>query len=452
MRLFNICLLLLLCGCFSPKYISPELSTPMPEDFKNLGAWEKINPEQALIPQSWWEKFEDPILNELAQRLEQNNQKLIAAAANYVQVLSQVDSARSSFFPNLVLPASVSRGDSGSGVVESYSYGLRSSWEINFWNTVPAYKAAKAFAESSKADLAALHLAMQAELAQTYFALRAYDVQERLFAATIETYAKAVEITTSQYRGGIVTPADMAQAEAQLAAAEAELADIKLQRAKLEHGIAVLIGEPPALFSLAPEKLQSILPEIPKFLPSALLVRRPDFLSAERLVAVANEKIGLARAAWLPSLNLNAELLAKGVGWTAAPVTVWAIGPSAALNLFEGGKRFAESRAAWAGFDQAVANFRQTVLQGFKEVEDNLAAIKYLEIQGEAQNRAVIASETALRLSVSQYLGGLTTYLQVVNTQTTALSNQRKAISVEAQRRIAAVNLIKALGGGWVVE
>ena len=451
-RLFNIVLICLLCGCLSPKYVAPELSSPMPEDFKNLGQWEKVDTEQAMLPERWWEGFQDPVLDGLVEQLGENNQKLIAAAADYQQILYQVDAARSSFFPNLVLPATLSRGDSGSGVQETYSYGLRTTWEINFWNTVPAFKAAKALAESSKADLLALRLLMQAELAQTYFALRAYDVQEKLYASTIETYKKAVEITTSQYRGGIVTPADMAQAEAQLAAAEAELADIQLQRAKLEHALAVLVGEVPVFFNLEKDDLKSSLPSVPKVLPSSLLSRRPDIVASERMVAVANEKIGLARAAWLPSLNLNGEILAKGVGWTAAPTTVWALGPSAAWDIFEGGKRLAESRSAFAGFELAVANFRQVVLQSFQEVEDNLAAIKYLEIQSEAQKRAVVASTIALRLSTSQYLGGLTTYLQVVNTQTTALSNQRRAIHIEAQRRIATVNLIKAVGGGVVFD
>ena len=452
LRLFCCCAALLVCGCLSPTYTPPQLNEPVPQEFKHVGDWKPATPGDTLDRGNWWKKFNDSGLNELMEQLNAGNQKVALAAASFRQMRSQVDAARSSFFPTLSLPGTVQRADAGSGITNTYSYGLRSSWEVNFWNTIPAFDAAKAAEASSAADYATMRLAMQAELAQSYFQLRTLDVQHALYESTIAAFAKGVQLTRSQYLGGIVTPADVAQAEAQLAAAEAQMADIDRQRAQMESAIAILVGQLPSTFSLAPATLTSTLPVVPRDLPSALLERRPDIASAERQVAVANEKIGLARAAWFPSITLNAEALNKAATWMAAPITVWSMGPTAALSLFEGGKRIAESDAAQAGFEAAVATYRQTVLEGFKEVEDNLAALNFLATQAEAQNRAVTASQMALRLSLSQYKGGLTTYLQVVSTQATALSNQRSAIQIEGQRLIATVNLIKALGGGWNAE
>lgn len=451
-RLLCCCAALLLCGCLSPTYTPPDMNEPLPLEFKHVGDWKQATPGDTIDRGSWWKKFNDPSLNGLMEQLNAGNQNIALAAANFRQVRSQVDAARSSFFPTISLPGNIERGDAGSGITNTYAYGLRSSWEVNFWNTIPAFDAARAAEESSAADYATMLLAMQAELAQSYFQLRTLDVQRSLYESTIAAFAKGVQLTRSQYQGGIVTPADVAQAEAQLAAAEAQMADIDRQRAQMESTVAILVGQLPSTFSLPPASLTSTLPKVPRELPSTLLERRPDIASAERQVAVANEKIGLARAAWFPSLTLNAEVMSKAATWMSAPVTVWALGPTAALTLFDGGKRMAESDAAQAGFEAAVAKYRQTVLESFKEVEDNLAALSFLARQAEAQNRAVTASEMALRLSLSQYKGGLTTYLQVVSTQATALSNQRGAIQIEGQRLMATVNLIKALGGGWNVE
>ncbi len=446
---------MLLSGCFnlSPTYAPPTLNQPTPDAFKNIGDWKQANPNETLNRGSWWTMFQDTNLNNLMTRLNASNQKIAVAAANYRQARAQVSAARASFFPTVSLPGSVTRSGSGDSPAQTgYSGGIATKWELNLWNTIPAFEAASAQSEGSAADYAAIKLAMQAELAQTYFQLRSLDGQITLYESTIAAYAKGVQLTRSQYQGGLVTPADVAQAEAQLASAEAQLADLQRQRSILESAIAVLTGTIPSSFSLERGPLIATLPKVPTAVPSTLLERRPDIASAERQVAVANEQIGLARAAWFPTLSLGGSRTMQAAGIMAAPLTIWSFGPSAALSIFEGGKHLAEGDAAQARFEATAANYRQTVLEGFKEVEDNLSALQFLSTQAEAQARAVSASQMALRLSLSQYRGGMTTYLQVVNTQTSSLTNERSAIQIQGQRLIAAVNLIKALGGGWDAE
>ncbi len=444
---------LLLGGCIfdlSPNYERPDLpQREIPEEFKETGAWKMALPQETLARGPWWEMFEDATLNGLMAEMHLANQNIAQAAANLRTARAQISVARSAFFPTVSLPASATRGNTSGAIHNSYSVGVSSQWEVSFWNAIPAFAAARAEAEATAADYSTMRLATEAELAQTYFQLRTLDVQIELYESTIAAYAKAVQLTRSQYQGGIVTPADVAQAEAQLASAEAQLADLQRQRAELEHGIALLLGRIPSTFALERASLTAILPAVPVSVPSALLERRPDIAAAERRVASVNEQIGLARAAWFPTLNLGGSRSLQAVGWHTAPLTVWSLGPSAALSLFEGGRRLAESDVAQAGYEASVATYRQTVLQGFKDVEDNLSALGFLEKEGEAQGRAVLASQMALRLALSQYRGGMTTYLQVVTAQTTALTNERNAIQVQGQRLIAAVNLIKALGGGW---
>lgn len=449
-----ICLALL-GGCvnLSPKYARPELAEAMPEQYKEEEGWHTGRPMADLDRGSWWEMFGDPALNELMGKLNAANQNIAQAAANLRQARAQADVARSAFFPSLSLPASAARaGTEGGGPRTTYSIGASNQWEISFWNALPGYEAAKAQTEASAADLATMRLAMQAELAQNYFQLRAYDVQQSLYESTIKAYKRAVELTRSQYRGGIVTPADVSQAEAQLAMAEAQYTAVQRQRSLLEHAIAVLVGQLPSSFSLERDTLSATLPNIPTGLPSRLLERRPDIAAAERLVASANQQIGLARAAWFPTLSIGGDFLFQGTSWIGSSIYTWSVGPSAALSLFEGGRHLAENESAWAAYEAQVAAYRQSALQAFREVEDNIGALRYLETESKAHDRAVKASREALRLSLSQYEGGMTTYLQVVTNQTTVLSNERSAIDVQAQRLIAAVDLIKALGGGWREE
>lgn len=443
---------LLLGGCLnlSPDYAPPVVSGGMPAEYKEDKGWKTAQPKETQDRGAWWETFGDARLNELMGRLNAANQSIAVAAANFRQARAQIGVARSALLPGVSLPAQATRsGTEGEGAGSRYSVGVNSQWEISFWNALPALEAAKAQSGAMAAEYSAMRLAMQAELAQSYFQLRMYDSRQSLYESTIDAYAKAAQLTRSQLRGGMVTRADVDQAEAQLASAEAQLAAVKRQRSALEHGIAVLCGQMPSTFSLERAELTARVPAVPAGLPAELLERRPDVAAAERRVASANEQIGLARAAWFPSLSLGGEFLEQASGWHSATLYTWSVGPSAALSLFQGGRRFAESDAAWAGYEGEVASYRQTVLEAVRDVEDNLAALRHLEAEAEAQARAVKSSGSALNVSLSQYRGGMTTYLQVVANQTAALNAQNNAVEVQGMRLTATVNLIKALGGGW---
>lgn len=438
-------------GCInlSPDYAPPSVPGRIPDVYKEDGGWKTAQPAEAVERGPWWLVFADPMLSDLMRRAGDANQNIAVAAANLRQARAQTDMARSALMPGVSVPASLVRsGDTGPGQTR-YSYGTNANWEVSFWNALPALEAAKARAEASAADYATMRLAIQAELAATYFQIRGYDGQKRLLESTIETYQRAVNLTGSQFRGGLTTRVDLDQAETQLAAAKAQIASVKRLRAAMEHSLAVLVGELPSAFSLPEADLTSSVPSVPAGLPSALLERRPDVAGAERLVAAANEEIGLARAAWFPTLSLGGEYLGQGLGLRTAPVWAWSVGPSAALTIFTGGKRLAESDAAWAGYEAQVANYRQTVLVAFKEVEDGLSNLRHLQNEAGARDRAVRSSRSALGLAMSQYQGGLTTYLQVVTSQTTALTNEQSAIDIQVQRLVGTVDLIKALGGDF---
>lgn len=440
-----------LTGCLSPRYTPPTLTEPLPTEFKEEGEWKTAQPNDSLDRGDWWLRFNDPVLNDLIRQANGANQNIAQAAANFRQAKTDVMSSRAAFMPGITGTASYTR--SGGENIPSHqtktSLGASASWEVTFWNAIPAFEASTAGRAASAADLATMQLSVQAELAQTYFQLRALDSQLKLLENTITIYAKAVELTKSQYRGGMATPSDVAQAETQLASVEAETASIERQRAELEHAIAVLIGKLPSSFTLPRGSLIASVPHIPLSVPSALLERRPDIAAAERRVAEANSMIGVARAAWFPSISLSGESASQGAGWHASPLSVWSFGPSLALSLFEGGKHIAANQKAWAQYEGAVASYRQTVLEAFKDVEDNLSGIHLLAKEAKARDRAVVASGTAMKLSMSQYREGLTTYLLVVTTQSTKLTSERSAIQIKGQQLIAAVNLIKALGGGW---
>jgi NodT family efflux transporter outer membrane factor (OMF) lipoprotein len=447
------CLVALLGGgCFSlsPTYAPPAMPGGLPEEYREDAGWKTAAPQEALERGSWWEMFAEPELNGLMEELNRANQSVAVAAANLRQARARVGVARSALFPEFSAPASATRSRSeGAEARTNYSYGASARWEISFWNVLPALEEVKAQAEASAADYAALRLAMQAELAHAYFQLRSLDSRMDVYEATITAYSRALQLTQSQLRGGIVTRMDVDQAATQLASAEAQLAGLQRQRAELEHGIAILTGRMPSAYSLGRGKLTARTPAIPPGLPSTLLERRPDIAAAERRVAAANEQIGLARAAWFPVFSLGSDILGRGVGWHSAPVWTWSVGPTAALTIFQGGRRLAESDAAWAGYEAEVANYRQTVLEAFRDVEDSLSALRHLEREAKALGRAVESSRSALRIAMSQYQGGMTTYLQVVNSQTAALTNESGAIDARERRLAATVNLIKALGGGF---
>lgn len=441
---------LLLQGCLSPTYERPTLLEPMPGSYKEEGGWKTATPGDALERGRWWERFEDATLNELMVKAHSANQNIAIAAANFRQARTQVASARADFMPRFEGSATGERrGVDRSPHTSRYTAGTTASWELTFWNTLPAFEAARAQTEASAADYSTMKLAVESELAQAYFQLRTLDGQLSLYEDTVAAYGKAVTLTQNQYAAGMVTLADVAQAETQLASAEAEQAALQRQRAEMENALAVLIGQLPTSFYLKRGKMPQAIPAIPADIPSALLERRPDVAGAERLVMVANEEIGIARAAWFPTLNLGGSFGLESSAWHGSPLEVWSVGPSLGLSIFEAGKKLAASDAAQAKYESTVASYRQTVLEAFKDVEDNLAALHHMENEAMARAKAVASANTALRMVTAQYQAGITSYLQVVTSQTTSLANERQAIQVQGQRLIASVGLIKALGGGW---
>ena len=445
--LFALCL----GGCFnpSPAYSPPDLMQPMPEEYREEGGWKIAAPQDASERGPWWEIFGDPTLHSLILQADQANQNIAAAAANLRQARARAEAAGAVFMPGVGGRASAIRsGTEHRPARGAFSYGVQAQWEIGFWNSLPNYEAARAQATASAADFATMRLAVQAELARSYFQLRGLDGQQSLYESTIASYQRAVELTESQFRGGIVSRMDLDQAHTQLATAEAQLATIKRQRALLEHAIAVLIGQIPSTYSLERDTLAAQIPGVPKALPSTLLERRPDVAAAERRVAAANQRIGMARAAWFPTLTLGGDAIGAGAVWNSVLWT-WSVGPSIALTVFSGGRRLAENDAAWAEYEAVVANYRQTVLEAFRDVEDSLSNLTYLKAGAEAQDRAVKASRSALGIAESQYRGGMTTYLHVVSSQEALLSAQRSAIELQSLRLQNTVSLIKALGGGF---
>ena len=310
----------------------------------------------------------------------------------------------------------------------------------------------EAAAEASAADLESARLLAQSELAADYLELRVADADKRLFDDTVAAYEKSLQLTQNQYAVGVAARADVVQAQAQLEAARAQQLDIGVQRAQLEHAIAILTGKPPADFAIEPLPMVPALPDIPVSIPSDLLQRRPDIAAAERRVAAANAQIGVAQAAFFPDLTLSASggydssMLSK---WFSAPNRIWSIGPSLAETIFDAGLRSAQTEAAIAAYDQTVAQYRQTVLGGFQEVEDNLAALRILEQEAKAQDAAVAAAEESVAITTNQYKAGTVSYLSVVTVQATALADERAQIDILNRRLTAAVTLIKALGGGW---
>lgn len=440
----------LLQGCLSPAYYRPDLVEPVPGSYKEEGDWKTAVPGDTLDRGNWWERFQDPVLNALVEKAHATNQNIAIAAANFRQARTQIATARADFMPRIEGTGVAERRGVDHGAHTSrYTLGATSTWELSFWNTLPAFEAARAQTEASAADYATMRLAVESELAQSYFQLRALDDQLKLYDDTIRAYEKAVTLTQNQYAAGTVTLADVAQAEAQLAGAQAEQAALERQRSEVEHGVAVLVGQLPTSFRLERGSLASLIPQVPVAVPSVLLERRPDIASAERQVMVANEEIGMARAAWFPSVTLGGSIGLESTAWHGSPLEVWSVGPSLGLSIFEAGKKLAASEAAQAKYEGAVASYRQTVLEAFKDVEDNLAALKHMENEAVARARAVKAANTALRMVTAQYQAGITNYLQVVTSQTTSLANERQAIQVQGQRLIATVALIKALGGGW---
>jgi len=454
----------LLAACtLGPNYARPGVEAPAA--YKEAQGWKPAQPRENEPRGPWWSVFDDPQLDALVREVEVSNQTIKAAEARVREARALTQQAQAAFFPIVTANAgatrSSGRGSAGQSVDNSQGGGPRNSfnvaldvnWEIDLWGRVRrTVEAGEATAQASLADLEAAKLSAQAQLAQDYFLLRAQDAQIRLLNDTVDAYQKSLKLTQNQYAVGVAARADVAQAETQLKSTQAQALDAGVQRAQLEHAIAVLLGKAPADFSIAPEAVPTTFPPIPPGLPSELLERRPDIAAAERRTAAANAQVGVAEAAFFPSLTLSAtggfqsSVLSQ---LFSLPSRYWSLGPALAQTLFDAGLRRAQTAQAMATYDENVANYRQTVLAGFQEVEDNLAALRILEQEALVQDEAVKSARESLTITLNQYRAGTANYLAVVVAQATALSNERAALAILGRRLTASVTLIKALGGGW---
>ena len=450
-----------LSGCaVGPDYKRPEVQiTP---SYKEAGEWKPAQPQDDFDRGKWWGAFGDPQLNALVGQVEVSNQNVLVAEARFGQARALAAASRAAYFPTLDADVSVVRSRSPTGVIGGTTAGriitnrsasLSSAWEADLWGRLRrTVESSEAGAQASAADLAAARLSAQAELASSYFQLRILDAQRRFLEDTVAAFQKSLDLTKNRYDAGVAAKVDLVQAETQLKSTQADAIDTGVQRAQLEHAIAVLIGKAPAEFSIAPVPLAVTMPRIPMGLPSELLERRPDVAAAERRVAAANAQIGVAKAAYFPSLTLSASYGSRSADasqWFTVPSRFWSIGPALAQSIFDAGLRRAQTEQAIAAYDATVAQYRQAVLAGFQEVEDNLAALRILGEEAEVQESAVRAARESVLLTTNQYKAGIVSYINVVTVQTTQLSNERTAMGILGRRLVAAVTLVKALGGGW---
>jgi NodT family efflux transporter outer membrane factor (OMF) lipoprotein len=451
----NACLLLacLLAGCaIGPDYSRPDVETP--PAYKEAGDWVVAQPRDAAPKGKWWEAFQDPVLNGLMEQVEVSNQTLRSAQARYAQARSAVAAARSGLFPTIGANAGASRSRQGQGQTNSnYSIGLDAGWEIDLWGRIRRQiEASQAGAEASAADLENVRLSLRAQLATSYFLVRVADVQRAQLDDTAKAFQASLDIANNRYRAGVAAKVDVVTVETQVRGVEAQVIDLRVTRAQAEHAVAVLTGKPPAAFSLPATKFEPHIPRIPPGLPSTLLERRPDIAAAERRMAAANAAIGVAKAAYFPALSLNGSGgFASGSLATLfdAPSRVWALGVGLAGTVLDFGARGAQVDIARANYDEAVADYRAAVLQGFLEVEDNLAAAHWLADETKVQDETVRLARESTALTLNQYKAGTVGYLNVVLVQAAQLNEERQAVVLLGRRLAANVALIRALGGEW---
>ena len=443
---------LMLAGCANaPKYERPAVDVPA--SFKELADWKIASPADVLPKGNWWAAFDDPVLQDLLAQVDISNQTIRQAEAQYRASRALVSVARAGAFPSVSGRAGATRSAQGSNQSSQFSIVADASWEIDLWGRVrSAVTAAEATAESATADIENARLSAKATLVQDYYQLRIAEAQRALLEETAQGYERSVQLTTNQYNAGIVARVDVIQAETQLNAARAQLLDAGIQRQQFEHAIAVLLGKPPSALTIPVASTPFKVPSIPVGMPSSLLERRPDVAAAERSMAAANAQVGVARAALFPALTLSASAGLQNSSLAhlfSLPSRVWSIGPAIAATLFDAGLRRAQTEQAIAQFDANVANYRQTVLTAFQEVEDNLVALRLLEQEADVQQEAVAGAERVVQITLNQYRAGTVSFLNVVTAQNTAYSNRRTALDIQRRRFVAAAGLVKALGGGW---
>jgi NodT family efflux transporter outer membrane factor (OMF) lipoprotein len=461
----------LLAGCkVGPVYVKaavPETATYKeltPEAVKSAGVWKPAQPSDQTLRAKWWESFGDPKLNDLEEQVTVSNQTLRSDEARLRQARAMIGFYRADRFPTIsVGPGIQTIRDSQytpylgqTHTTGQFSLPFDVSYEVDLWGRIARTVAqAGEAAQASAADLQTASLTIHAELAIDYFGLCSADSQKKLLDDSVKAYADALLLTQNRVAGGAAPESDAAQAKTQLDTIRVQATDIAVQRAQYEHALAVLIGKPPAAFSLPAAPLSLRQPSIPVGVPSELLERRPDIASAERHVAQANEQIGIARAAYYPSLSLGSQAGFEGYSisnWFTWPSLFWAVGLSMAETLYDGGRRNASSEAALAAYDAAVADYRQTTLTAFQQVEDNLAALAILDREARQQDEAVESAKRSLELATNRYVGGRDTYLEVITAQTLALMNERNQEDLLRRQLEASVLLIKALGGGWTIS
>lgn len=456
---------LILAGCaVGPKYQQPAV--PTPAGYKEMGNWKTAQPSDQKLGGHWWEIFHDQQLDNLEQQANVSNQNLKAAFAQYQQSVAVVHYYRADYYPTITAEPSASRDAYSNNRPPSRSLAgltfndfvlpLNVSYETNAWGRVSRnVEFYREQAQASAADLATVNLSMHATLAIDYFAARSLDAEEKLLLDTVAQYQQALQLNEVRYEGGVASEVDVEQAETILRTTQAEAIDVGVARAEYEHAVAVLVGKPPANFSLPPLPLAVPPPPIPVGVPSELLERRPDIATAEREVASANSQIGLAKLAYYPIIDLAASGGFESGSITTllqGPSALWSVGAAAAVTVFDVGRRHALSEEAKAGYDQTVASYRQTVLTAFQQVEDNLAALRILQQEAGVQDQAIQSARASLSLSNTRYEGGVTDYLEVITAENAALSDEVTAINILGRRMASAVQLIQALGGGWDVS
>jgi len=453
--------LILFSGCtVGPDYVRP--ATVAPEAYKEMSGWKVAEPRAEIARGAWWEIYDDPQLNTLEDQVNISNQDIAVAEAQFREARALVQAARAGYFPTAATGVAYthSRGSANVGparspaeTISDYLLSGNVSWELDLWGRIRrTVESSRASAQASAADLEGIRLSAQAELAQDYFQLCALDAQKELLQQTVAAYERLLVLTKNRYARGVASRADVLQAETQLKSTQAQALDLGVQRAQLEHAVAVLVGKPPSVFAIPVTPLAKTPPPVPVAVPSELLERRPDIAAAERRVAAANAQIGVAVAAFYPTVTLS------GLGgfqsshrdnWLIWPSRVWAVGGALSETVFDGGLRRAQTDQAWAAYEATVASYRGTVLTGFQEVEDNLAALRILEEEARVQDEAVQAAQQSVTVSTNQYKAGIVDHLALLVVETIALNNERTAIDIRGRRMTACVLLIKALGGGW---
>lgn len=460
----SACLAVLaMAGCsLAPKYVPPSLTTPIA--YNGMGPWTPASPADTAPRGDWWRVYGDATLNGLEQQIETGNPDLAISLSRYDEARQFANQAEADQYPQVAIDGSAMqtrqsderplRQNVGPDVYADDLLQGSISYELDLWGRVRNEVAAgKAETQASAADTASVRLSLEAQLADAYFSLRGLDAQEELFEETTAAYKRALDLTEDQHAGGIVSGLDVGRAQTQYDSTTAQLSDVIAQRALVEHEIASLVGVPAPSFSLPPDATLPPPPQIPVAEPSVLLQRRPDISAAERRAAEANAQIGVARAAFFPTISLDAsggyQDAGGGVNLFNVSNSLWSLGPSLALTVFDGGRRRAAVKIALDQFDQASDSYRSTVLTAFQQVEDNLVLCNDLAGEASEQADAVAAADHTADLSMTLYQEGAVTYLDVVTAQTADLQAQQTALTIATRRLQASVDLVRALGGGW---